>query len=145
MCVCVCVCVCVWRARVCVCVCVCVYMCARACALPTLPHKASLQGFSLPAGVKPSGPVTAPPVPKEQVQADCCPTHAPASALFLPFSRCCQTHDNCYKQAKKLDSCKVLVDNPYTNSYSYSCSNKQITCSSRFTILLALVSGHGGK
>ncbi|XP_068846430.1 phospholipase A2 [Capricornis sumatraensis] len=46
------------------------------------------------------------------------------------LDRCCQTHDNCYKQAKKLDSCKVLVDNPYTNSYSYSCSNKQITCSS---------------
>uniref|UniRef100_A0A4W2H4Z5 Phospholipase A2 n=1 Tax=Bos indicus x Bos taurus TaxID=30522 RepID=A0A4W2H4Z5_BOBOX len=60
----------------------------------------------------------------------CCPTHAPASALFLPFSRCCQTHDNCYKQAKKLDSCKVLVDNPYTNNYSYSCSNNEITCSS---------------
>ena len=74
-----------------------------------------------------------------------CPTHAPASALFLPFSRCCQTHDNCYKEVKKLNSCKVLVDNPYTNSYSYSCSNKEITCSSRFTLLLALVSGHGGK
>ncbi|DAA20758.1 TPA: Phospholipase A2-like [Bos taurus] len=43
---------------------------------------------------------------------------------------CCQTHDNCYKQAKKLDSCKVLVDNPYTNNYSYSCSNNEITCSS---------------
>nr|4BP2_A Chain A, PHOSPHOLIPASE A2 [Bos taurus] len=46
------------------------------------------------------------------------------------LDRCCQTHDNCYKQAKKLDSCKVLVDNPYTNNYSYSCSNNEITCSS---------------
>ncbi|XP_006053022.1 phospholipase A2 isoform X1 [Bubalus bubalis] len=46
------------------------------------------------------------------------------------LDRCCQTHDNCYKEAKKLNSCKVLVDNPYTNSYSYSCSNNEITCSS---------------
>ncbi|XP_065759800.1 phospholipase A2 [Muntiacus reevesi] len=46
------------------------------------------------------------------------------------LDRCCQTHDNCYKQAKKLDNCRVLVDNPYTNSYSYSCSNNEVTCSS---------------
>lgn len=98
---CVCMCVCVWRGRLCVCVFVCVNG-TRCCPL----YQTSLQGFNLPAGVKPSGPVTAPPVPKEQVQADCCPTHAPASALFLPFSRCCQTHDNCYKQAKKLTAVK---------------------------------------
>ncbi|XP_058388262.1 phospholipase A2 [Diceros bicornis minor] len=43
---------------------------------------------------------------------------------------CCQTHDECYSQAKKLDSCTFLVDNPYTENYSYSCSGSEITCSS---------------
>ncbi|XP_045390633.1 phospholipase A2 [Lemur catta] len=43
---------------------------------------------------------------------------------------CCQTHDNCYSQAMNLDSCKSLLDNPYTKSYSYTCSGSEITCSS---------------
>nr|XP_006204868.1 phospholipase A2 [Vicugna pacos] len=47
------------------------------------------------------------------------------------LDRCCQTHDNCYTEAKKLDSCAVIVDNPYTNSYSFSCSNTEITCNSK--------------
>ncbi|XP_028710576.1 phospholipase A2 isoform X1 [Peromyscus leucopus] len=47
------------------------------------------------------------------------------------LDRCCQTHDNCYTQAKKLDSCKFLIDNPYTNTYSYSCSGNEITCSDK--------------
>lgn len=46
------------------------------------------------------------------------------------FSRCCQTHDNCYTQAKKLPACTTLVDNPYTETYKFSCSNEAITCSS---------------
>ncbi|XP_072456375.1 phospholipase A2 [Notamacropus eugenii] len=46
------------------------------------------------------------------------------------LDQCCQVHDRCYSQAKKHDSCKFLVDNPYTKDYSYSCSNKVITCSS---------------
>ncbi|KFQ47799.1 Phospholipase A2, partial [Nestor notabilis] len=46
------------------------------------------------------------------------------------LDRCCQTHDNCYSQAKKLESCRFLVNNPYTNSYSFSCSEGQITCKS---------------
>ncbi|XP_008567588.1 PREDICTED: phospholipase A2 isoform X1 [Galeopterus variegatus] len=44
--------------------------------------------------------------------------------------QCCYTHDNCYDQAMKLKSCKTLLDNPYTNSYSFSCSGTEITCSS---------------
>nr|XP_012416579.1 PREDICTED: phospholipase A2 isoform X2 [Odobenus rosmarus divergens] len=44
------------------------------------------------------------------------------------LDKCCQTHDNCYSQAKKLDSCKLLLDNPYTKTYSYSCSGSEITC-----------------
>ncbi|XP_037673058.1 phospholipase A2 [Choloepus didactylus] len=43
---------------------------------------------------------------------------------------CCQKHDNCYKQAKKLDTCKFLLDNPYTKTYSYKCTGSEITCSS---------------
>ncbi|XP_044514773.1 phospholipase A2 [Gracilinanus agilis] len=47
------------------------------------------------------------------------------------FDQCCQVHDNCYSQAKKLSSCKFLLDNPYTKHYSYSCSGNEITCSSK--------------
>ncbi|XP_024900304.1 phospholipase A2 [Pteropus alecto] len=47
------------------------------------------------------------------------------------LDRCCQTHDNCYGQAKELKSCKFLLDNPYTKSYSYSCSGSEVTCSSK--------------
>ncbi|XP_004396727.1 PREDICTED: phospholipase A2 isoform X1 [Odobenus rosmarus divergens] len=47
------------------------------------------------------------------------------------LDKCCQTHDNCYSQAKKLDSCKLLLDNPYTKTYSYSCSGSEITCSAK--------------
>lgn len=47
------------------------------------------------------------------------------------LDRCCQTHDNCYTQAKKLKDCKVLIDNPYTNSYSFTCSGNVVTCSAK--------------
>ncbi|NXN88526.1 PA21B Phospholipase, partial [Bombycilla garrulus] len=46
------------------------------------------------------------------------------------LDRCCQVHDNCYSQAEKLSSCTFILDNPYTKRYSYTCSNKKITCSS---------------
>ncbi|NXT38093.1 PA21B Phospholipase, partial [Pelecanoides urinatrix] len=46
------------------------------------------------------------------------------------LDRCCQVHDNCYSQAKKLESCRFLLDNPYTKSYSFSCSKGHITCNS---------------
>ncbi|XP_004636308.1 phospholipase A2 [Octodon degus] len=47
------------------------------------------------------------------------------------LDRCCQTHDQCYTKAKKMESCKFLVDNPYTNTYSYKCSGTEIICSSQ--------------
>ncbi|NXS59473.1 PA21B Phospholipase, partial [Brachypteracias leptosomus] len=47
------------------------------------------------------------------------------------LDRCCQVHDNCYSKAKKLESCRFLWDNPYTEMYSFSCSDGQITCSSK--------------
>ncbi|XP_049722344.1 phospholipase A2 [Elephas maximus indicus] len=43
---------------------------------------------------------------------------------------CCQTHDQCYDRVKNLSSCAFLLDNPYTNNYSYKCSGSDITCSS---------------
>nr|3P2P_A Chain A, Phospholipase A2 [Sus scrofa]3P2P_B Chain B, Phospholipase A2 [Sus scrofa] len=42
------------------------------------------------------------------------------------LDRCCETHDNCYRDAKNLSGCY-----PYTESYSYSCSNTEITCNSK--------------
>ncbi|XP_004690748.1 PREDICTED: phospholipase A2 [Condylura cristata] len=46
---------------------------------------------------------------------------------------CCQTHDNCYEQSRNVDGCRFLLDNPYTRSYSYSCSGTEITCNSKNT------------
>ncbi|NWI61114.1 PA21B Phospholipase, partial [Calyptomena viridis] len=45
---------------------------------------------------------------------------------------CCQVHDNCYTQAKEMKSCRFFLDNPYTKSYKFSCSDGQITCSTMF-------------
>ncbi|OBS80817.1 hypothetical protein A6R68_20999, partial [Neotoma lepida] len=45
------------------------------------------------------------------------------------LDRCCQSHDHCYAQVKKLETCKFLIRNPYSSHYSYSCSGKEITCS----------------
>nr|XP_020863622.1 phospholipase A2 [Phascolarctos cinereus] len=47
------------------------------------------------------------------------------------LDQCCQVHDECYSKALKLDSCSSILGNPYTNSYSYSCSNNEITCNSK--------------
>ncbi|XP_036034459.1 phospholipase A2-like [Onychomys torridus] len=43
----------------------------------------------------------------------------------------CQTSDNCYAQVYDLENCTLLLDNPYTSSYSYSCSGNEITCSDK--------------
>ncbi|KAK7795493.1 hypothetical protein U0070_015991 [Myodes glareolus] len=37
---------------------------------------------------------------------------------------CYWTCDNCSPQAKKLENCKLLLGNPCTSSYSYSCSGR---------------------
>ncbi|XP_049624148.1 phospholipase A2 [Suncus etruscus] len=47
------------------------------------------------------------------------------------LDQCCQTHDNCYSQARKIGNCWFILDNPYTESYSHSCANLEITCSSK--------------
>ncbi|XP_074966732.1 phospholipase A2 isoform X2 [Phalacrocorax aristotelis] len=46
------------------------------------------------------------------------------------LDRCCEVHDHCYAQAKRLESCRHIVDNPYTKPYSFTCSSGQITCNS---------------
>ncbi|XP_014345137.1 phospholipase A2, minor isoenzyme [Latimeria chalumnae] len=45
--------------------------------------------------------------------------------------RCCETHDRCYRTAKKMKECNRILDNPYTELYSYKCSGNKITCSSK--------------
>ncbi|XP_051888316.1 phospholipase A2, minor isoenzyme-like, partial [Pristis pectinata] len=43
---------------------------------------------------------------------------------------CCWDHDRCYHQAKA-DLCRFLVDNPYIELYSYSCSGNEVSCSNK--------------
>ncbi|XP_067911713.1 phospholipase A2 [Heterodontus francisci] len=43
--------------------------------------------------------------------------------------KCCLNHDRCYRQAKD-NNCRFLLDSPYIELYSYSCSGNKITCSS---------------
>ncbi|XP_009907940.2 phospholipase A2 [Dryobates pubescens] len=47
------------------------------------------------------------------------------------LDRCCQAHDNCYNLAMEHESCKYILDNPYTETYAFTCSNKTVTCSSK--------------
>ncbi|XP_004611133.2 phospholipase A2-like [Sorex araneus] len=47
------------------------------------------------------------------------------------LDKCCQTHDNCYSQSREMADCRYLLDNPYTEMYSYSCKDGEITCSSK--------------
>uniref|UniRef100_UPI00398E8F72 phospholipase A2-like n=1 Tax=Pristiophorus japonicus TaxID=55135 RepID=UPI00398E8F72 len=47
------------------------------------------------------------------------------------LDKCCQIHDNCYGEALELKACWPIFDNPYTEIYSYSCSETTVTCSSK--------------
>ncbi|XP_052610893.1 phospholipase A2-like [Peromyscus californicus insignis] len=47
------------------------------------------------------------------------------------LDRCCQTHDHCYAQIKKLENCKFFIRNPYTSLYLDLCSGNEITCSDK--------------
>ncbi|XP_042124018.1 phospholipase A2-like isoform X1 [Peromyscus maniculatus bairdii] len=42
---------------------------------------------------------------------------------------CCRTRDNCLAQVDNLENCAVLIRNPYTSSYLFSCSGNEVTCS----------------
>ncbi|EGW05311.1 Phospholipase A2, partial [Cricetulus griseus] len=49
-------------------------------------------------------------------------------SLGTPVDECCWTWDNCYNQAKDVESCKLLIGIPYTISYIFSCRDKNNTC-----------------
>ncbi|CAB1412686.1 unnamed protein product [Pleuronectes platessa] len=44
--------------------------------------------------------------------------------------RCCQVYDHCYNDAMQHGACQHIVDNPYTETYSYICDEacKTVTC-----------------
>ncbi|KAJ8414767.1 hypothetical protein AAFF_G00022900 [Aldrovandia affinis] len=46
------------------------------------------------------------------------------------LDRCCLVHDKCFSDAMQHDDCWPLLDNPYTEIYSYECNeeSKIITC-----------------
>ncbi|KAK1897749.1 Phospholipase A2 major isoenzyme [Dissostichus eleginoides] len=46
--------------------------------------------------------------------------------------RCCQVHDMCYNDAMQHPECWFIINNPYTELYSYSCDkpNKKVSCGS---------------
>uniref|UniRef100_A0A8C5MH52 Phospholipase A2 n=1 Tax=Leptobrachium leishanense TaxID=445787 RepID=A0A8C5MH52_9ANUR len=44
---------------------------------------------------------------------------------------CCKIHDNCYGESMTVAGCKFILDNPYTEIYSYSCTDNKVTCSSK--------------
>ncbi|XP_062398513.1 phospholipase A2, minor isoenzyme-like [Sardina pilchardus] len=48
------------------------------------------------------------------------------------LDRCCVVHDNCYGLAQNHSACDSALDNPYTNSYDFTCNetSKTVTCSS---------------
>ncbi|KAM8945943.1 phospholipase A2, minor isoenzyme-like [Pelodytes ibericus] len=43
---------------------------------------------------------------------------------------CCKIHDECYGDYTKVENCNPIFDNPYTEFYSYSCSDNKVTCNS---------------
>ncbi|XP_059842810.1 phospholipase A2, minor isoenzyme-like [Hypanus sabinus] len=45
------------------------------------------------------------------------------------LDRCCQTHDNCYGDAKEKEKCTFL-SSPKIIYYKYSCTNGKIECKS---------------
>nr|XP_048279398.1 phospholipase A2-like isoform X1 [Myodes glareolus]XP_048279408.1 phospholipase A2-like isoform X1 [Myodes glareolus]XP_048279416.1 phospholipase A2-like isoform X1 [Myodes glareolus] len=45
------------------------------------------------------------------------------------IARCCERHDRCYEEAKKLGGCTISEDNRYDIPYYYSCSGRELICS----------------
>ncbi|XP_008422905.1 phospholipase A2-like [Poecilia reticulata] len=46
------------------------------------------------------------------------------------LDRCCQIHDQCYSDAMQHPECWPILDNPYTEIYSYTCdeANRKLSC-----------------
>ncbi|XP_051032460.1 phospholipase A2-like [Phodopus roborovskii] len=53
------------------------------------------------------------------------------SAWMEDLDQCCRARDKCYAQVDYLGNCGLLIRNPYTSSYLYSCSGSEITCSDK--------------
>ncbi|XP_076417303.1 phospholipase A2-like isoform X2 [Peromyscus maniculatus bairdii] len=47
------------------------------------------------------------------------------------IERCCRTREDCLFQVNNLENCAVLIRNPYTSSYLFSCPGSEITCSDK--------------
>ncbi|XP_076417106.1 phospholipase A2-like [Peromyscus maniculatus bairdii] len=47
------------------------------------------------------------------------------------INRCCSTRLDCLIQFNNLENCAVLIRNPFTSSYSFSCPGSEITCSDK--------------
>ncbi|XP_029466496.1 phospholipase A2 [Rhinatrema bivittatum] len=50
------------------------------------------------------------------------------------LDRCCQIHDHCYEAANQIENCSGLLEKPYINIYSYTCSGTSVTCKSDNTL-----------
>uniref|UniRef100_A0A671Q1U7 Phospholipase A2 n=1 Tax=Sinocyclocheilus anshuiensis TaxID=1608454 RepID=A0A671Q1U7_9TELE len=46
------------------------------------------------------------------------------------LDRCCEVHDQCYSDSWQHEDCWGILDNPYTEVYSFSCDKaaKKVTC-----------------
>ncbi|KAJ8395646.1 hypothetical protein AAFF_G00031270 [Aldrovandia affinis] len=51
------------------------------------------------------------------------------------LDRCCYVHDKCYEESMQMEECWPILDNPYTEMYSYKCNEatKTVTCSGENT------------
>ncbi|XP_036383793.1 phospholipase A2 [Megalops cyprinoides] len=49
------------------------------------------------------------------------------------LDRCCEVHDNCYSDAMQHEECWPILDNPYTEIYSYKCdrATNTVTCTEK--------------
>ncbi len=58
---------------------------------------------------------------------------AKAKKLGNHPSRCCEVHDHCYSDSWQQDDCWGILDNPYTEAYSFSCDNAamKLTCNGK--------------
>uniref|UniRef100_A0A3B4EXQ5 Phospholipase A2 n=1 Tax=Pundamilia nyererei TaxID=303518 RepID=A0A3B4EXQ5_9CICH len=52
----------------------------------------------------------------------------PGSQTFL-FLLCCQIHDKCYANSRKIPGCGDAEDLPYIIDFDFTCNNQRVTCS----------------
>ncbi|XP_007643479.1 phospholipase A2, partial [Cricetulus griseus] len=80
------------------------------------------------------------PVPTKEYTAYGCYCGLSSWIPFLEdLDPCCRARDNCYAQVDYLGNCALLIRNPYTSSYSYSCSGTEITCSDKNKLCEAFI------